>query len=135
MSITWRRSCYTWRGETIPRENVAIRINTHGEIVVPPLTVVSKQLRYETRGYVHSAIKRPGIIHAQVMPDDSYPLLKRLFALGKAYGIPYPDLEGRVVVDLLGRLGMDSDNWVIKLLCRQWDRRHKPRNTSTAGLP
>ncbi|KAF2793817.1 hypothetical protein K505DRAFT_361648 [Melanomma pulvis-pyrius CBS 109.77] len=96
---------------------VALRINQHGELVVPAFTAVSRQTRYETRGYVHSAIQNDGLIHVQIMDYDTRPLHTRLDLLSQEHGIPKTKLLDRVVVTLLGELNIDNIlSWIINYL-------------------
>lgn len=94
-----------FQGQT---HKVAMRINKYGEPVVPALTTVSRWARYETQGYVHSAIQKEGLIHAQVESCDFAPLHKRIADLSKEHNIPESELRSRVVISLIGAPDLDN---------------------------
>lgn len=96
---------------------VALRINKHGELVAPALTSVSRQIRCETRGYIHNAINNNGLIHAQIKDYDTRPLYARLDLLSKEFSMPMCMLLDRVVITLLGELNIHNIiDWVINHL-------------------
>lgn len=101
-------------------EDVILQINKHGELVVPgafdpyfdyfhidgviALTNTSRQMRYETRGFVHSAVSKEGLIHAQIEPYNFGPLNARLDLISAEHNIAMNELRdpGRVMISVIG---------------------------------
>ncbi|KAF2245986.1 hypothetical protein BU26DRAFT_507647 [Trematosphaeria pertusa] len=82
-----------------------IKINASGALLFPPLTHTSRQLRFETAGYVYAALARPGTrIHAQIRDYDVAPLLSRLAQLSRDLDIPQDSLVAKVSVSFVGAM-------------------------------
>jgi hypothetical protein len=75
--------------------NPSIKINAHGEIVKPPLTYVSTEIRKETDRYFTTHLtshKNDLSIAAQITDYNLLALPTRLLALSNALGTPYRTL-------------------------------------------
>ncbi|KAF2703435.1 hypothetical protein K504DRAFT_463499 [Pleomassaria siparia CBS 279.74] len=103
---------------------VTLRINQYGELALPSLSAVSRQMRYETRGYVHyrclQALKdvdNKGLIHAQIMDYDTRPLFSCLELLSRETDVPMENLLDRTLVTPLGVPKLDNVlDWVTKFV-------------------
>lgn len=81
-----------------------VEINERGEFVFAPITKASRQLCYETMGYVSEALKKPDTrICAQISEFNPKPLLATLQRVAAEINVPYRDLISRVKVTFIGK--------------------------------
>ncbi|KAL1593790.1 hypothetical protein SLS60_010522 [Paraconiothyrium brasiliense] len=97
--------------ETIFDDKAAltIEISETGEIIMPPLMAVSKQIHDETYGYVAAALRDPATkFEGKVRGYDAKPLLATIQRISRQTGIAQRELVARTHVRFVGDVDMGS---------------------------
>ncbi|KAF2685314.1 hypothetical protein K458DRAFT_388201 [Lentithecium fluviatile CBS 122367] len=82
-----------------------VQISETGTIILPSLSRVSRQLRFETQGYVTTALTSPTTkIEAKVRDYDPKPVIATLEKISSDIGVAKADLVRRTKVILVGDL-------------------------------
>jgi hypothetical protein len=86
-----------------------VKISENGNIVLPSLSVISREILFETKGYMQAALSKPGtIFHAQIRDYNPKPLLATLERLSKMFQIPKENLVERTKVSLVGEFHFEN---------------------------
>jgi hypothetical protein len=99
-----RNNIYAEYFASIPEAQI-IQINERGSLILPPLSLVSRKLRFETEGYLYSALSNPvTAIHAQIRDYNPKPLITTLQRLSGMLELSRADLVKRTKVFFVGNL-------------------------------
>lgn len=91
------------------KNTVSISISETGEIILPSLMVVSKQIYNETYGYISAALQNPStILEATVRKYNAKPLFATIKRISQQTGISHSELAARTHVRFVGEVDMGN---------------------------
>lgn len=95
-------------------EAITININDMGNIVLPRIMIVSKQILHETYGYIDAALEASTTrFKAQIRDYDPHPLFATIVRLSQQTGFPQNHLIDRTHVKFVGHFDLEiSSAWV-----------------------